>query len=197
MQRALLVTVASATVASAFVTTPITRVHTIVRSSEPNGMGPIDLLFTNLLWHYCIHSWRPLSADSAFVLYFSTLSYEADVKAESTEPAVAESAAAEAAPAEPAPVAPPVVLLNGWAPNPELACFGLPGALAPTGYFDPLGFAQPGIGLNDVKRNRESEVKIPSSSRTCFTLICLTEFCPKIRSTTLLPLASLPLHDCR
>jgi hypothetical protein len=55
-------------------------------------------------------------------------------------------------------VAAPVVLLNGWAPNSELACFGLPGALAPTGYFDPLGFAQPGISLNDVKRNRESEV---------------------------------------
>lgn len=59
------------------------------------------------------------------------------------------------------PVAPtPVVLLNGWAPNPDLACYGLPGALAPTGYFDPLGFAQRGIVLNDIKRNRESEVRL-------------------------------------
>lgn len=32
------------------------------------------------------------------------------------------------------------------------------GAVAPTGYFDPLGFAQFGITLTEIKRNRESEV---------------------------------------
>ena len=33
----------------------------------------------------------------------------------------------------------------------------LPGALAPTGFFDPLGFAQTGISLNEIKRYREAE----------------------------------------
>ena len=36
--------------------------------------------------------------------------------------------------------------------------YGLPGSLPPVGEFDPLGFAQKGISLNDVKRNREAEV---------------------------------------
>lgn len=152
MQRALLVTVASATVASAFVTAPITRMQTVVRSSEPNGMS----LLTSSTRILCsiilsIDSYGAPSTDYSFL--------RSGAGAEAAEPAVTEAAAAEAAAAEPAAVAPPVVLLNGWAPNSELACFGLPGALAPTGYFDPLGFAQPGIGLNDVKRNRESEVR--------------------------------------
>lgn len=43
-------------------------------------------------------------------------------------------------------------------PDESLPCYGLPGAVAPTGYFDPLGFAQAGITLNEVKRNREAEV---------------------------------------
>lgn len=60
---------------------------------------------------------------------------------------------------EPAAVAVPVVApINGWVPDESLPCFGLPGALAPTGFFDPLGFAQKGISLNDIKRNREAEV---------------------------------------
>jgi len=57
----------------------------------------------------------------------------------------------------PVPV-PAVVAINGWVPDDTAKCYGLPGAVAPTGYFDPLGFAQSGITLNDVKRNRESEV---------------------------------------
>lgn len=48
--------------------------------------------------------------------------------------------------------------INGWVPDESLPCYGLPGALAPTGFFDPLGFAQKGISLNEVKRNREAEV---------------------------------------
>ena len=48
--------------------------------------------------------------------------------------------------------------INGWTADESLPCYGLPGALAPTGFFDPLGFAQNGISLNEVKRNREAEV---------------------------------------
>jgi hypothetical protein len=52
-----------------------------------------------------------------------------------------------------------VPALYGWVPDDALPCYGLPGALAPTGYFDPLGFCQAGISLNDVKRYREAEVQ--------------------------------------
>mmetsp|Transcript_24883 Transcript_24883/g.50915 ORF Transcript_24883/g.50915 Transcript_24883/m.50915 type:complete len:277 (+) Transcript_24883:46-876(+) len=53
---------------------------------------------------------------------------------------------------------PKITPLNGWTPNESLPCYGLPGSLPPTGYFDPLGFAQNGISLNEIKRNREAEV---------------------------------------
>lgn len=53
---------------------------------------------------------------------------------------------------------PAVEPINGWVPNEAEPCFGLPGAIAPTGFFDPLGFARPGISLNEIKRNREAEV---------------------------------------
>jgi len=53
---------------------------------------------------------------------------------------------------------PAVKPINGWVPDESLPCFGLPGAVAPTGYFDPLGFARGGITLNEIKRNREAEV---------------------------------------
>jgi hypothetical protein len=56
------------------------------------------------------------------------------------------------------PVVAPVAPINGWVPDQNAPCYGLPGAIAPTGFFDPLGFAQKGISLNDVKRNREAEV---------------------------------------
>jgi|EP00979_Chaetoceros_neogracilis_P005448 hypothetical protein len=56
-----------------------------------------------------------------------------------------------------APV-PVVAAINGWTPDPAMPCYGLPGVVSPTGFFDPLGFAQKGISLNDVKRNREAEV---------------------------------------
>merc|ERR1712087_772864 len=49
--------------------------------------------------------------------------------------------------------------INGWIPDSSKECYGLPGAVAPTGYFDPIGFAQKGISLNDVKRYREAEVQ--------------------------------------
>jgi hypothetical protein len=49
--------------------------------------------------------------------------------------------------------------INGWVADPSKPSFGLPGVTAPTGYFDPLGFCQEGIPLNDVKRYREAEVQ--------------------------------------
>jgi len=57
-----------------------------------------------------------------------------------------------------APPVPVITPINGWVPDDTKPCYGLPGALAPTGFFDPLGFAQAGISLNDVKRNREAEL---------------------------------------
>lgn len=51
-----------------------------------------------------------------------------------------------------------VPTINGWMADETKPCYGLPGAVAPTGYFDPIGFSQSGISLNDVKRYRESEV---------------------------------------
>jgi len=50
------------------------------------------------------------------------------------------------------------VSINGWIPNEANPCYGLPGSLPPTSFFDPLGFAQRGISLNEIKRNREAEV---------------------------------------
>jgi len=53
--------------------------------------------------------------------------------------------------------APAVQALNGWVPDESKPCFGLPGASAPLGYFDPLGFCK-GRNLEGVKRFREAEV---------------------------------------
>lgn len=52
----------------------------------------------------------------------------------------------------------PPAAINGWIPDSSKPCFGLPGVVAPTGYFDPLGFSQDGITLNEVKRYREAEI---------------------------------------
>lgn len=48
--------------------------------------------------------------------------------------------------------------LNGWVPDYDKFCYGLPGNCAPLGEFDPLGFAQKGVPLEDVQRYREAEV---------------------------------------
>jgi hypothetical protein len=59
----------------------------------------------------------------------------------------------------PAPAAPAVKPLNFWVPDAKQECFGLPGAVAPLGYFDPVGFCSKGTTtLENVKRIRESEV---------------------------------------
>merc|ERR1712224_551468 len=60
----------------------------------------------------------------------------------------------EATPPPPPPLGP---TLNGWTPVADKPCFGLPGAVAPLGYFDPLGFCK-GRDLVGVKRFREAEI---------------------------------------
>jgi hypothetical protein len=47
--------------------------------------------------------------------------------------------------------------LNGWAPDAAQPCFGLPGAIAPFGFFDPLGFTK-AMEVGEVKRYREAEI---------------------------------------
>ena len=59
--------------------------------------------------------------------------------------------------AEPSPLTPPALVINGWTSDAALPCYGLPGAIAPTGFFDPLGFTKD-ADLNTVKRYREAEV---------------------------------------
>ena len=46
--------------------------------------------------------------------------------------------------------------LHGWVPDVAQFCYGLPGALAPMGEFDPAGFAKKPVGT--VRRYREAEV---------------------------------------
>mmetsp|Transcript_23707 Transcript_23707/g.54057 ORF Transcript_23707/g.54057 Transcript_23707/m.54057 type:complete len:257 (-) Transcript_23707:168-938(-) len=62
-------------------------------------------------------------------------------------------------PEESEQVTPSVAPINGWIPDDSLPCYGLPGAVAPTGYFDPIGFSRSGITLDEVKRYREAEVQ--------------------------------------
>ena len=57
--------------------------------------------------------------------------------------------------AEPAAAA--ALAINGWVADASQPCYGLPGALAPLGFFDPLGFSKD-ADLNTVKRYREAEV---------------------------------------
>jgi len=50
-----------------------------------------------------------------------------------------------------------VLALNGWIPDESKPCYGLPGAIAPLGFFDPLGFTKD-MELMGVKRFREAEI---------------------------------------
>lgn len=47
--------------------------------------------------------------------------------------------------------------VNGWTADPTKFCAGLPGAVAPLGEFDPLGFTK-GLPVQEIKRFREAEV---------------------------------------
>ena len=55
------------------------------------------------------------------------------------------------------PVVPAFPTINGWTADPEAFCAGLPGAVAPLGNFDPLGFTK-GLPVTEIKRFRESEI---------------------------------------
>jgi len=55
------------------------------------------------------------------------------------------------------PDVPAIVPINGWVPGESLPCYGLPGAVAPLGFFDPLGFTKD-MELLGVKRFREAEI---------------------------------------
>jgi len=50
-----------------------------------------------------------------------------------------------------------VTPINGWVPDASKPCYGLPGATAPFGFFDPLGFSNDKEVMG-VKRLREAEV---------------------------------------
>ena len=52
---------------------------------------------------------------------------------------------------------PPPAPINGWVPDKSKPCYGLPGAISPLGYFDPLGFCNE-RDLVGVKRFREAEI---------------------------------------
>lgn len=72
-------------------------------------------------------------------------------------PAVSEP---EAAATEESPFAAPAaaaITLNGWTADAALPCYGLPGAISPLGFFDPLGFSKD-AELGTVKRYREAEI---------------------------------------
>ena len=55
------------------------------------------------------------------------------------------------------PAEPVVAPINGWVPDATKPCYGLPGASAPLGFFDPLGFSKD-KELVGVKRLREAEI---------------------------------------
>jgi len=48
-------------------------------------------------------------------------------------------------------------MINGWKADEKQFCAGLPGACAPLGKFDPLGFTED-MPVQEIKRLRESEV---------------------------------------
>mmetsp|Transcript_25886 Transcript_25886/g.38054 ORF Transcript_25886/g.38054 Transcript_25886/m.38054 type:complete len:246 (+) Transcript_25886:105-842(+) len=95
---------------------------------------------------------------AAFAPSGNTVRMQSSIRSTTEEEATEVAAEAAAAPLPDIVPEPVVAPINGWVPNESLPCYGLPGALAPTGFFDPLGFAQSGITLNEVKRNREAEV---------------------------------------
>jgi hypothetical protein len=55
------------------------------------------------------------------------------------------------------PDGPAIAPINGWVPDPKLPCYGLPGAIGPFGFFDPVGFTTD-MELLGVKRFREAEI---------------------------------------
>jgi len=87
-----------------------------------------------------------IGATAAFAPASTSTSSNVALRAEETEETVGDVDAAIRLP------------INGWVPDGSKPLYGLPGAVSPTGFFDPVGFCQTGISLNDVKRYREAEV---------------------------------------
>eukprot|EP00527_Entomoneis_sp_CCMP2396_P001849 CAMPEP_0198154826 /NCGR_PEP_ID=MMETSP1443-20131203/68810_1 /TAXON_ID=186043 /ORGANISM="Entomoneis sp., Strain CCMP2396" /LENGTH=302 /DNA_ID=CAMNT_0043821541 /DNA_START=159 /DNA_END=1067 /DNA_ORIENTATION=- len=143
---------ASVTVSSAFVVsslqqklTPVSSAHAAARATRlynsPGEQEQQDIA----------------AKDEKEVVYFNILTQDGPSEEQQQQPqdlmeAVVRANAAVAAANAIAPI-------NGWVPKEDYTLWGLPGAVAPTGYFDPLGFAQRGTPLNDCKRFREAEVQ--------------------------------------
>lgn len=81
-----------------------------------------------------------------------------DTDPQLSEAAMAASAAIASSYEQP-PATTTAAALNGWVPKSDFYLFGLPGAILPLGYFDPIGFARQGLPLNDAKRLRETEIQ--------------------------------------
>ena len=81
-----------------------------------------------------------VSAASAFVAPSTSRNIAAAPLCMSEE--VAAETAADVAEVPEVPAAPAVAPINGWVPDETKPCYGLPGASAPFGYFDPLGFCK-------------------------------------------------------
>mmetsp|Transcript_59042 Transcript_59042/g.111496 ORF Transcript_59042/g.111496 Transcript_59042/m.111496 type:complete len:236 (+) Transcript_59042:65-772(+) len=79
----------------------------------------------------------------------------------------------------PPPAPKPVPTYNGWAADAKLPCFGLPGAVSPLGFFDPLGFSD-GAELDTVKRYREAEVMHGRIAMMAFVGFLVDENTPTI-----------------
>lgn len=106
-----------------------------------------------------------IAGASAFAPSSTSAPHLSALRMSEVEEAAAPVAAVEevATTTEPAVAAMPdqteelVTPLNYWVPDESLPCYGLPGAVAPLGFFDPLGFSK-NMELDGVKRLREAEV---------------------------------------
>mmetsp|Transcript_7738 Transcript_7738/g.19221 ORF Transcript_7738/g.19221 Transcript_7738/m.19221 type:complete len:243 (+) Transcript_7738:71-799(+) len=83
---------------------------------------------------------------------FGTVSTALHMSEETTTATIEESVVVDETPLVPAAVA-----INGWSADVSLPLYGLPGAVSPLGFFDPLGFSKD-ADLNTVKRLREAEI---------------------------------------
>ena len=106
----------------------------------------------------------PVETEEDQPIYFNILSEENPQQQQpisvSTESELSDAAlAASSKIADSYANVPEIAPINGWVPKPDYALWGLPGAIAPLGFFDPLGFARQGLPLNDAKRLREAEVQ--------------------------------------
>jgi Chlorophyll A-B binding protein len=101
----------------------------------------------------------PVAIVSAVAMMAGSASAFAPSVTRSTTSALRMSEVEEAVTADvnDAPSVPAVAPINGWVPDASKPCYGLPGAIAPLGYFDPLGFCKD-RELGGVKRFREAEI---------------------------------------